>query len=394
MQALKGCADTVVAESIDEIYELCCLGMDGGRRDISYTVDRHTIKEAELVLCRNGLAVNFAEDYMRRRDANSMSVADDLPGDKPRFSERYGYDFEMLRRETLCWLKEQSLILMPIGAGGSKYGYDALLICPMNAAFFACALGLMQGIKEIGENYAPRGIIYVAPPFRHSHFKGKQAVVHQRSEGCHEVFAYNLYPGPSAKKGVFSMLLDIGESEGWIANHASAALLESPYENEVVFMHEGASGGGKSEMLEEIHREEVHRCIAEHHAQQEEEHRCRKGHPEGLLLMLIERGLDESPDLPEHIGAGQHCTGDEGNLQFCHQRGGHFGVDDRDAALRNGAGDQVHQRINGNIKHSQEANADGRHAPQQDLSQRNEVFPQRLLILFLSQGKTSFVMHK
>ena len=97
--------------------------------------------------------------------------------------------------------------------------------------------------------------IYVAPPFRHTHFDGKQVVVHERHDDLHEVFSYNLYPGPSAKTGVFSMLLDIGEHEGWITNHASAAMLESPYENETVFMHEGASGGGKSEMLEEIHRE-------------------------------------------------------------------------------------------------------------------------------------------
>lgn len=88
-----------------------------------------------------------------------------------------------------------------------------------------------------------------------THFNGRQVVVHQRSESLHEVFAYNLYPGPSAKKGVFSILLDIGEHEGWVTNHASAAVLESPYEYETVFMHEGASGGGKSEMLEEVHKE-------------------------------------------------------------------------------------------------------------------------------------------
>jgi len=29
----------------------------------------------------------------------------------------------------------------------------------------------------------------------------------------------------------------------------------TPYENRVTFMHEGASGGGKSEMLEHIHRQ-------------------------------------------------------------------------------------------------------------------------------------------
>ena len=133
------------------------------------------------------------------------------------------------------------------------------MICPMNAAFFALSLANMQGfvsIFDVQQNYKPRAIIYVAPPFRHTHFDGKQVVVHSRSEDLHEVFSYNLYPGPSAKKGVFSILLDIGEHEGWITNHASAAMLESPYENEVVFMHEGASGGGKSEMLEEIHRDE------------------------------------------------------------------------------------------------------------------------------------------
>ena len=133
------------------------------------------------------------------------------------------------------------------------------MVCPTNAAFFALSLANMQGfvsIHDIEAGFTPRAIIYVAPPFRLTHFDGKQVVVHQRSENLHEVFAYNLYPGPSAKKGVFSMLLDIGEHEGWVTNHASAAVLETPYENEVVFMHEGASGGGKSEMLEEVHKEE------------------------------------------------------------------------------------------------------------------------------------------
>ena len=85
-------------------------------------------------------------------------------------------------------------------------------------------------------------------------FKGKQVCVHSRHTDLHEVFSYNLYPGPSAKKGIYSVLLDIGEQEGWVTAHASAARVITPYENEMVMMHEGASGGGKSELLQGVPR--------------------------------------------------------------------------------------------------------------------------------------------
>src|SRR5690606_29861815 len=42
---------------------------------------------------------------------------------------------------------------------------------------------------------------------------------------------------------------------GWVTAHASTVKIVTPYENEIVIMHEGASGGGKSEMIESIHRE-------------------------------------------------------------------------------------------------------------------------------------------
>lgn len=256
-------------ESKAQLYEMCFGPTHSYRYDVCYSIKgKGVLKEADVVRCKNGTVINFMEDYMRRRDPDCMSIGDDLPTDKPRFKDKYGYDFSSLRAETLDWLSGQPLIIMPFKAGGNYFGYDALIVCPANAAFFALALANMQGftsVLDIPDEYTPRAIIYVAPPFRHTHFDGKQVVVHQRSENMHEVFAYNLYPGPSAKKGVFSMLLDIGENEGWIANHASAALLESPYENEVVFMHEGASGGGKSEMLEEVHREDNSKLLIATH---------------------------------------------------------------------------------------------------------------------------------
>ncbi len=258
--AVAECQWRCYPETKDQLLELCYGPTHSSRYDVNYNIPgKGVFKEAEVVRCKNGPVVNFMEDYMRRRDPDCMRIGDDLPTDKPRFKDVYGYEFSKLRAETMDWLKTQGLILLPFHAGGKYFGYDALMVCPANAAFFALALANMQGfvsIHDIKEGFTPRAIIYVAPPFRMTHFNGKQVVVHQRSENLHEVFAYNLYPGPSAKKGVFAILIDIGEREGWITNHASATIMETPYENEVVFMHEGASGGGKSEMLEEIHKEE------------------------------------------------------------------------------------------------------------------------------------------
>jgi hypothetical protein len=80
-------------------------------------------------------------------------------------------------------------------------------------------------------------------------------VVHNRRDGLHELFSYNLYPGPSAKKGIYGVLIGLGEREGWVTNHCSTVQVITPYDNVVTIMHEGASGGGKSEMLEQAHRE-------------------------------------------------------------------------------------------------------------------------------------------
>ncbi|MBR3752041.1 MAG: DUF4914 family protein [Ruminiclostridium sp.] len=246
----------IVPESKDTLYELIFGNEYTDTIEVSFDVKGKLVKEATVVRCRNGASVNFVEDYMRRRDPDCMRIGDDLPTDKPRFQEVYGYPFSDLREETYQWLARQELILVPFKAGGYQFGYDAVLVCPRNTAFFAFALAQLQAFVNAREldSFTPRAVVYVAPPFRHTHFGGKQVVVHSRSSDLHEVFAYNLYPGPSAKKGIYSMLLDIGEQEGWVTAHASAARIITPYENEMVMMHEGASGGGKSELLQDVPR--------------------------------------------------------------------------------------------------------------------------------------------
>jgi hypothetical protein len=118
---------------------------------------------------------------------------------------------------------------------------------------------MLQGLiapQDLPASFAPKAVIYTAPVFRLTHFQGRQFVVHNRTPELYEMFSYNLYPGPSAKKGVFGMLLDLGAREGWVTAHCSAVQVMTPYDNQVTIMHEGASGGGKSEMLEQAHRQD------------------------------------------------------------------------------------------------------------------------------------------
>lgn len=226
---------------------------------MGYEVPGHGfVVEATVARVRNGICANYMEPYMRRRDPDCMVIGDDLPTDKPTFKERFSSEFELLRQETLTWLSEQELVTFAFIAGAPKLGMEAMVIAPANAGFFAFGLALLQGIlneDEIPVNFSPHLVIYVAPPFRHTHFDGRQVVVHRRTPSVHEIYAYNLYPGPSAKKGVYGALLTLGEKERWNTAHCSAVQVITPYDNILTIMHEGASGGGKSEMLELAHRE-------------------------------------------------------------------------------------------------------------------------------------------
>lgn len=253
---LDNSPSVIVPESKETLYELIFGNENISKIDVIYDVNGTPIKEADVVRCKNGAVVNYAEDYMRRRDPDCMRIADDQPTDKPRFKDVYGYEFDTLKTDTFRWLANQELVLLPFKAGGYEYGYDAILVCPRNAAFFAFALSQLQAFVNVKtvKKFTPKAIVYVAPPFRHTHFDERQVCVHNRLEDRHEIFAYNLYPGPSAKKGIYSVLLDIGERENWITAHASCARVITPYENEMVMMHEGASGGGKSELLQDVHR--------------------------------------------------------------------------------------------------------------------------------------------
>ncbi|WHH60129.1 DUF4914 family protein [Petroclostridium sp. X23] len=261
--------NVTIPQSRQQLLQLALGNEKNNIFEVSYDVPgKGKIVEAAIAKCKNGAAVNYTDIYMRRRDPDCMVVADEGETDKPKYQDKYGADFKPLRDSTFKWLGKQDLILMPFMAGGQELGYPALLVAPDNAGFFAGGLSDLQGFipqDEIPEGFKPKAIIYLAPPFRHTHFDGKQIVVHNRLNGLHELFSYNLYPGPSAKKGIYGVLLNIGEAEGWVTVHASTVRVITPYENIITIMHEGASGGGKSEMIEHIQRQMDGRIVLGKH---------------------------------------------------------------------------------------------------------------------------------
>jgi hypothetical protein len=248
-----------VFQTVEEIAAVATGHPDQLSFDVIYDVPGvGQVTEAVVHRVKNGISANYPEKYMRRRDPDTMAIGDDLPSDKVLFRDKYGSDFASLRKATLDWLGDQDLAVFFYFAGQGDIGAGGIAIAPANAAFFSMGLAMLQKIMplvSLPEGFPVESVIYVAPPFRHTHFGGKQVVVHNRSESLHEVFSYNLYPGPSAKKGLYGVLLYKGTKEGWITAHCSAVQVFSPYDNYTNFMHEGASGGGKSEMFQHLVRE-------------------------------------------------------------------------------------------------------------------------------------------
>ena len=189
---IDNCQNVIVPKTREEIFDLAIGNKDNKIFHVTYNVEgRGEVEEANVVKCKNGLCINYTEAYMRRRDPNCMVVNNIEKTDKVKYTDRFHTEFDGVRTETLNWLKQQDLIVLPFMAGGKEYGYEALLVAPKNSAFFAASIYDMQEViplEDLDIKFKPKAIIYVAPPFRHTHFDGKQVVVHNNQDGVHEVF--------------------------------------------------------------------------------------------------------------------------------------------------------------------------------------------------------------
>ena len=108
---LENCKSLIIPRTKEELYELSLGGAGNDVFELSYEIESiGEICEATVTRCKNGVAVNYPEDYMRKRDPDCLLVSDSFETDKPRYRDVYGKDFEPLRKDTFAWLESQDLI--------------------------------------------------------------------------------------------------------------------------------------------------------------------------------------------------------------------------------------------------------------------------------------------
>jgi hypothetical protein len=80
-----------IASTTNELIDLACGGPKSDYFEVAYDVPgKGRFVEATVARVRNGVAANYTEPYMRRRDPDCMVIGDGLPTDKESFQQRFG----------------------------------------------------------------------------------------------------------------------------------------------------------------------------------------------------------------------------------------------------------------------------------------------------------------
>ena len=102
LEAAESSGRLHLAGSVDELVRLSIpdpmLGLGEASSNGFYTVGydvpgKGFVPEVEVCQAKNGIAANYVEPYMRRRDPDCMVVGDGVHTDKPTFDERFGQPF-------------------------------------------------------------------------------------------------------------------------------------------------------------------------------------------------------------------------------------------------------------------------------------------------------------
>jgi hypothetical protein len=110
LELIKSAPRSLFFNSPEEIFKQSMGGEDNLSYDVKYDIPgQGEVTEVKLHRVTNGLSANYTDPYMRRRDPDTMLIGDSQPTDKKKFADEYGYDFSILRSETLEWLKGREI---------------------------------------------------------------------------------------------------------------------------------------------------------------------------------------------------------------------------------------------------------------------------------------------
>jgi len=94
---LNSCKKFTVFDSVEQLAVIAVGGENSNTFEVKYNIpEKGEYTEAIIHRVTNGISANYTEPYMRRRDPDTMSIADDLPSDKERFKDKFGYEFKSL----------------------------------------------------------------------------------------------------------------------------------------------------------------------------------------------------------------------------------------------------------------------------------------------------------
>jgi hypothetical protein len=106
---LAECKSYSVFNTSEELEVAATNGKENPVFEVKYDVpEKGNYTEVIVQRVKNGLSANYTEAYMRRRDPDTMAIADNYPTDKKRFVDKYGYEFSSLQKETYEWLKQHT----------------------------------------------------------------------------------------------------------------------------------------------------------------------------------------------------------------------------------------------------------------------------------------------
>jgi hypothetical protein len=99
---LNSCKSFTVFNSVEELADAAVGGKDSNSFEVTYAVPgKGDVTEVVVHRVKNGISANYTDPYMRRRDPDTMAVADSNVTDKESFHSKYGYEFSNYKMKHL-----------------------------------------------------------------------------------------------------------------------------------------------------------------------------------------------------------------------------------------------------------------------------------------------------